>query len=49
VEDALRYHYMTFVLTDAIRAIDANSNLSRTLEEMKRLGAIPVDFESLGA
>ena len=48
VEDALQYHYMTFVLQDAIRAIDANSNLSRTLEEMKRLGAVPVDFESLG-
>jgi len=49
VKDALRYHYATFVLKDAIRAIHPNSNLGQALEEMKRLGAVPVDFESLAA
>ena len=49
VEDALRHHYVTFVLKDAIKAIHANSNLGQALEEMKQLGAIAVDFESLAA
>ena len=49
VEDALRHHYVTFVLKDAIRAIHPHSNLGQALEEMKQLGAIPVDFESLAA
>ena len=48
VKDALRHHYSTFVLKDAVRAINANSNLTaQALEEMEHLGAIPIHFESL--
>ena len=49
VKDALRYHYTTFVLEDAIRAIDTSLNHGGASEEMKTLGAIPIHFEMLDA
>lgn len=48
VKDALQYRYVTFVLEDAVRAININPDDGRrALEEMARLGAIPIHFESL--
>lgn len=50
VRDALRYHYATFVLEDAVRAININSDDGlHALEEMARLGATPIHFEALAA
>lgn len=49
VKDALRHNYTTFVLKDAIRAMDMNANHGSALEEMAQLGAIPIHFEALGA
>ena len=46
VKDALRYDYATFVLEDAIRAINPEDG-RHALEEMVHLGAIPIHFESL--
>jgi nicotinamidase/pyrazinamidase len=48
VKDALEYRYVTFVLEDAVRAMNINPDDGRqALEEMTRLGAIPIRFESL--
>ncbi len=50
IKDALQYRYVTFVLEDAIRAININPHNGRhALEEMVHLGAIPIHFESLAA
>lgn len=49
VEDAVRNHYGLFVLKDAIKAIGGDSGLDPSLDEMKRLGAIAIDFDSLDA
>ena len=49
VRDALRYHYATFVLEDAIRAIDTSRNHGGASEQMKTLGAIPIHLEMLDA
>jgi nicotinamidase/pyrazinamidase len=50
VKDALQYGYATFVLEDAIRAININPDDGRNaLEEMMHLGAIPIHFGSLAA
>jgi nicotinamidase/pyrazinamidase len=49
VKDALRHHYATVVLEDAVRAMDMNVNHGGALEEMAQLGAIPIHFEMLGA
>lgn len=49
VKDALQYHYTVFALNDAICAMDINSNHSHALEEMVRLGAIPICFKALRA
>lgn len=50
VKDALRYHYATFVLEDAVRAINMNPDDGlHALEEMARLGAISIHFEALAA
>lgn len=48
VKDALTYQYTTFVLKDAVRGIDGSSSKA-ALEEMARLGAIPIDFEAVSA
>ena len=47
VKDALRYHYATFVLGDAIRAIDTSLNHGGARDQMKALGAIPIRLEML--
>jgi nicotinamidase/pyrazinamidase len=50
VKDALRYQYMSFVLQDAICALDINPNDSvRALAEMAHLGAIPIRFHVFDA
>ncbi len=46
VKDALRYHYSTFVLQDAVRAISVADGVE-AFEEMGRLGAIPIHYEVL--
>lgn len=46
VRDALRYGYPSFVLEDAVSAISIPDGLD-TLEEMVRLGAIPIRYETL--
>lgn len=48
VKDALQQHYATFVLEDAIRAINLQPDDGLlALEEMKRLGATPIQFDEL--
>ena len=45
VKDALGYGYITFVLQDAVRAINRSADDGRhALEEMTRLGAILIDI-----
>lgn len=46
VKDALRYHYSTFVLQDAVRAISVSDGVA-AFEEMGRLGATPIHYEVL--
>jgi len=48
VKDAVRLHYITFLLVDAICAINKQPQDSlRAIEEMTRLGAIPMHYETL--
>jgi len=48
VKDALRFHYITFILEDAICAINKQPEDGlRALEEMIHLGAIPIHYEEL--
>lgn len=48
VKDALLLHYTTFVLEDAVRAINVKPDDGlHALEEMKRLGATLIRFEDL--
>ena len=47
VKDALRYGYVTFVLGDAIRAIDTHLNHGRASAQMSRLGALPIHLDML--
>jgi nicotinamidase-related amidase len=50
VRDAIRHGYETFLLTDAIRAVDVAPGDGRQAEaEMARLGARPVSIETLDA
>jgi nicotinamidase/pyrazinamidase len=50
VKDARRYHYISFILEDAICALDISPNDSlRALAEMVHLGAIPIRFHALAA
>jgi nicotinamidase/pyrazinamidase len=50
VRDALRLGYATFLLLDAVRAVDvAPGDGARAIDEMRRLGAIPIEFGSLAA
>jgi nicotinamidase/pyrazinamidase len=46
VKDALQYGYSTFVLKDAVHAISITDGL-KALEEMERLGAVPIHYEML--
>lgn len=47
VQDALQ-HCVVFVLKDAVRALNLQPGL-HALEEMARLGAVPIQFEALAA
>ncbi|SER69861.1 nicotinamidase/pyrazinamidase [Nitrosomonas sp. Nm51] len=48
VEDAIRFHYVTFILEDAACAINHQPDDGRdALLAMKRLGAIPIDRKML--
>jgi nicotinamidase/pyrazinamidase len=49
VKDALRYRYVTFVLEDAIRAIDSNLNHGGAMGQMSHLGAHSIHLEMLNA
>ncbi len=50
VRDALRLGYATFLLQDAVRAVDVNAgDGGRAIAEMRDLGVIPIDFDSLAA
>jgi nicotinamidase/pyrazinamidase len=50
VRDALRLGYETFVLTDAVRAVDVQpGDGERALAEMRALGATPIAFDGLDA
>lgn len=47
VKDALRYRYVTFVLEDAIRAIDTSVNRGGAGVQMSQLGAHPIHLDML--
>ncbi len=48
VRDALLHNYPTFLLEDAVRAVDVQAGDGvRALEEMVRLGAAPIQFEAI--
>lgn len=49
VKDALRHRYVTFVLGDAIRAVDANLNQGDAGAQMSQLGANPIHLDMLNA
>ncbi len=50
VKDALRLGYATYILADAVRAINSSSNGGlHALEEMEDLGAVPTHFEAVSA
>ena len=50
VKDALRYHYTTFVLVDAVCAINQQpEDGRRALEEMLRLGAGLIHYQALAS
>jgi nicotinamidase/pyrazinamidase len=50
VKDAVQFRYVTFLLEDAVRALDRNPGDGlRTLEEMAGLGITPIRFEMLAA
>lgn len=48
VRDARRLGYTVFLLLDGVRAVDvAAGDGERAIEEMRRLGAVPIVFDSL--
>ncbi|MEW6320327.1 MAG: nicotinamidase [Acidobacteriota bacterium] len=50
VRDALEHKYETYLLTDAIRAVDVTpGDGDRARAEMERRGARPITFDALGA
>ena len=50
VQDALQHHYTTFILVDAVRALNMKADDGpHALEAMVHLGAVPLHFEALGA
>ena len=50
VRDALRHNYPTFLLEDAVRAVNVQAGDGvRALEEMARLDAVPIQFEAIVA
>ena len=50
VRDALRIGYATFLLADAVRAVDAQAgDGERAIAEMRRLGALAIEFGQIAA
>ena len=50
VRDALRLGYATFLLADAVRAVDVQpGDGARAMEEMRRLGAVAIGFDDIAA
>ena len=50
VRDALRFGYATFLLLDAVRAVDAQAgDGERAIAEMRRLGALAIEFGQIAA
>lgn len=50
VRDALRLGYATFLLLDAVRAVDvAPDDGARAIDEMRRLGATAIEFDQVSA
>lgn len=50
VRDALRFGYATFLLLDAVRAVDAQAgDGERAIAEMRRLGAVAIEFGQIAA
>jgi nicotinamidase/pyrazinamidase len=50
VSDALRLGYATFLLLDAVRAVEVNAgDGERAIAEMRRLGATVIDFTAIAA
>ena len=50
VRDALRIGYATFLLADAVRAVDAQAgDGERAIAEMRRLGAVAIEFGQIAA
>ena len=50
VSDALRIGYATFLLADAVRAVDAQAgDGERAVAEMRRLGAVAIEFGQIAA
>jgi nicotinamidase/pyrazinamidase len=50
VRDALRLGYATFLLLDAVRAVEVNAgDGERAIAEMRRLGATVIDFTAIAA
>ena len=48
VRDALLHNYPTFLLEDAVRAVNVQADDGlRAQEEMVRLGAVPIQFEAI--
>lgn len=50
VRDALRLGYATFLLQDAVRAVDVQAgDGARAIDEMRRLGATAIEFDRVSA
>lgn len=50
VRDALRIGYATFLLADAVRAVDAQAgDGERAIAEMRRVGALAIEFGQIAA
>ena len=50
VRDALRIGYATFLLADAVRAVDVQAgDGERAIAEMRRLGALAIEFGQIAA
>jgi nicotinamidase/pyrazinamidase len=50
VRDALRFGYATFLLLDAVRAVDvAAGDGARAIDEMRRLGAMAIEYGQVAA
>ena len=50
VRDALRFGYATFLLLDAVRAVDvAVGDGARAIDEMRRLGAMAIEYGQVAA